>query len=62
LSTALERRIERRIVLLDPGEPNGYLRDWQAPGFSPQRHFAYAIQWWSFAGLAVILWIALSLR
>ncbi len=51
-----------RILLLDPGAPAGYLRDWQAPGLPPLRHFAYAIQWWCFALLALIYWGVASRR
>jgi surfeit locus 1 family protein len=43
------------LVLLDPSEPDGYLRQWQPPGFPPIRHIAYAVQWFALAaGLAVI--------
>jgi cytochrome oxidase assembly protein ShyY1 len=40
-------------VLLDPGEPDGYLRQWQPPGFPPVRHIAYAVQWFSLAAALV---------
>jgi len=36
-------------VLLDAMEPNGYRRDWQAAGLAPERHLAYAGQWFLFA-------------
>ena len=32
-------------LLLDPGEPGGYARDWQAPGMDPNRNLIYAGQW-----------------
>lgn len=32
-------------LLLDPAEPGGYARDWQAPGIGPERNWAYAGQW-----------------
>ncbi|MEO8463954.1 MAG: SURF1 family protein [Gammaproteobacteria bacterium] len=32
-------------LLLDPAEPGGYARDWQAPGVSPERNVVYAGQW-----------------
>jgi cytochrome oxidase assembly protein ShyY1 len=32
-------------VLLDEREPDGFVRDWGAPGLAPQRHLAYAGQW-----------------
>ena len=62
LANALGVPLEPRIVLLDPGAPFGYVREWQAPGLSPLRHFSYAIQWWSFAALALIGWLVMSRR
>lgn len=32
-------------LLLDPSEPNGYARDWRAPGVGPERNLVYAGQW-----------------
>ena len=32
-------------LLLDPAEPDGYVRQWQAPGLAPERHWSYAGQW-----------------
>ncbi len=44
-----------QVVLLDAAEPDGYLREWQPPGFPPMRHVAYAVQWFGLAAaLAVI--------
>ena len=62
LSAALGRPLEPRILLLDPTAPNGYVRAWQAPGLSPMRHWSYAIQWWAFAAVTLVLWLVLSLR
>jgi surfeit locus 1 family protein len=36
-------------LLLDPGAAEGFRRDWRAPGMAPDRHLAYAGQWWLFA-------------
>jgi surfeit locus 1 family protein len=62
LSAALARPLEQRIVLLDPQEPEGYVRDWRPPGMQPLRHWSYAIQWWCFAGVTVIFWVVISRR
>lgn len=62
LAQALNQPVEARVLLLDPDQPHGFVRDWQPPGMSPLRHWAYAIQWWAFAALALILWVALSLK
>jgi surfeit locus 1 family protein len=62
LASTLGTGLEPRILLLDPAAPHGYVRDWQPPGMSPLRHFSYAIQWWSFAALVLLLWAILALR
>jgi surfeit locus 1 family protein len=62
LSRAMARALEPRIVLLDPNEPDGYVRDWHPAGIQPVRHWSYAIQWWAFAVVAVIFWAVLSRR
>jgi surfeit locus 1 family protein len=60
LGAALAEPLAARIVLLDPAEPDGYVREWQPPGLPPLRHFSYAIQWWIFAALALVAWAVLS--
>jgi len=63
LSTALGgRRLEPRIVLLDPREPNGYVREWRPPGMQPVRHWSYAIQWWCFAAVTIVFWAVVGRR
>ncbi len=62
VAAALERDVYGQLILLDPGEPDGYLRDWQPPGFGPERHVGYAVQWFAFAVTAVVIWVLLSFR
>jgi surfeit locus 1 family protein len=62
LSAAIGAPLAARILLLDPQAPFGYVRDWQPPGPAPLRHLSYAIQWWSFAALALIAWAVMSTR
>jgi surfeit locus 1 family protein len=62
LSAALGYSLEARILLLDPREADGYVRDWQPPGLPPLRHWSYAIQWWAFAAATLVLWLVLNLR
>lgn len=50
------------VLLLDADGGPGYLRDWRAPGISPDRNYSYAVQWWSFALLAVAMYIGLNLK
>ncbi len=62
LSAALGRPLEPRIVLLDPQQPDGYVRDWHPPGMQPVRHWSYAIQWWCFAAMTVVFWAVIGRR
>jgi surfeit locus 1 family protein len=63
VESALGRDVEPRIVLLDAGLPDGYERKWRPSlGFGPERHLGYALQWFAFAIVAIVLFIALNLR
>ncbi len=55
-------RLEPRLLLLDPAAPEGFRRDWQPPGMAPERHWSYAIQWWSFAVVLLLLYGLLNIR
>ena len=48
--------------LLDAGIAAGYLREWQPPGVPASRHLSYAVQWWGFGVLLLVLYFALNLR
>ncbi|HUQ12413.1 MAG TPA: SURF1 family protein [Steroidobacteraceae bacterium] len=62
LSAALGERLERRVLLLDADVPGGYVREWQPPGLDPSRHFSYAIQWWGFGVVLLVLYFGLNFR
>jgi surfeit locus 1 family protein len=62
LASALGERIKARILLLDSDAPGGYVREWQPPGLDPARHFSYAIQWWGFAVVLLVLYFGLNFR
>lgn len=61
LSAALGRPLQQGMVLLDPHATHGYVRDWHAPGLPTAQHWSYALQWWSFAVVLVVIWVILSL-
>lgn len=50
------------VVLLDAAEPDGYLRQWQAPGLPPMRHIAYAVQWFALALTLLVIYIVTNLH
>ena len=62
LESALGSPIARRLLLLDAGLPDGYVREWSPPGLSPERHLSYAIQWWGFAVVLLVLYFGLNFR
>jgi surfeit locus 1 family protein len=50
------------LILLDPGEPEGYVRNWSAPGFPPMRHIGYAVQWFGLASALLVIYIVTNSR
>jgi surfeit locus 1 family protein len=64
LAAALAEPIESRQILLGADEPDGFVRHWKSASaqFPALRHIGYAIQWWGFAALALVLFISLNLK
>jgi cytochrome oxidase assembly protein ShyY1 len=51
------------VVLLDAAAPDGFVRDWNpSPGFPPERHYAYALQWFALAATLLILSLRMLLK
>jgi surfeit locus 1 family protein len=50
------------LILLDPNEPDGYVRHWSAPGFPPMRHIGYAVQWFGLAAALFVIYIVTNSR
>jgi surfeit locus 1 family protein len=50
------------VLLLDAESGPGYLREWRPSGLPPGRHIGYAVQWWCFALLLLVLFVALNLK
>jgi surfeit locus 1 family protein len=49
-------------ILQSPGDVQGFVRHWPATTFSDGMHIGYAIQWFAFALIALIIWWRLSMR
>ena len=62
LEHALGRALVPYQVLLAPGDADGYLRDWRAPGFGGTRNLVYAGQWWALAAATALAAGILALR
>lgn len=63
IEKALGRPVLPGLTLLDPAQPDGYERVWEARlPVGPGRHIAYAVQWFAFAVVAAALYFILTLR
>lgn len=47
---------------LDPGEPDGFARDWRPGGLPAAQHWAYAVQWFALAALVAVVGLGLVWR
>jgi len=50
------------LILLDAGEPDGYVRNWAPPGFPPMRHIGYAVQWFGLALTLAVIYVVTNFR
>lgn len=50
------------LLFLDASIEGGFVRDWVSPGLRPERHFAYAFQWFALALTWVIIFAYLFYR
>jgi surfeit locus 1 family protein len=50
------------LLWMAPEQPDAYLRDWDPIWLPPEKSRAYAVQWFCFAALALILFVILNLR
>jgi surfeit locus 1 family protein len=50
------------VILLDAGEPDGYVRNWAPPGFPPMRHIGYAVQWFGLALTLAVIYVVTNFR
>lgn len=54
--------LRRFQLLLDPGQPDGYAREWQPAVMGPERHLGYAVQWFGLAATVVVIFLLLARR
>lgn len=58
----LGRAVDTRVLLLDADPSSGFVRAWTPQILPPERHRGYALQWFSFAVAAVVIFIVLHWR
>ena len=55
-------RLQPVVIEQHSPAPDGLTRDWPRPDAGIEKHESYALQWYSLATLAVVLFVALSFR
>ncbi len=55
----LHQPLYPHVLLLDPDPHSAYLRQWTANVMPPARHRAYALQWFSFAVVAIVMFFVM---
>ena len=62
IAKRLNQSVYPFILRLDPNSPNGFVRNWKVVNAKPQKHIGYAIQWFAFAIVLLIIYIGLNLK
>ncbi|TVQ45932.1 MAG: SURF1 family protein [Gammaproteobacteria bacterium] len=47
-------------VQLAPDQPGGYSRRWEVVNMPPERHLGYAVQWFAFAAVLLVIYVWLG--
>lgn len=62
ISKRLDCPFYPQLILLDSKSPYGFIRDWQPVNMKASTHIGYALQWFSFAVILVVIYLCLSCR
>lgn len=56
----LQRGLFPRVLLIDPDPAAAYVRQWVPDTMPPVRHRAYALQWFTFAAAAIVIFVIMN--
>ena len=62
IAADLGRDLDDRVLLRMPAAGAAFVREWRPEVFPPERHYAYAFTWFTFAALCVVMFAALHWR
>lgn len=62
MSRVLGETLETVVVRLSPEEEDGYAREWPVVSVNPERHLAYAVQWFGMAMAIVGIVLTLGIK
>jgi cytochrome oxidase assembly protein ShyY1 len=57
IAADLGKPVLPRMLLLDPEPDSGFVREWTPNVMPPMRHRAYAFQWFTFAVVALVIFV-----
>jgi len=62
ISHILQKKVYPFIIRLEKHDTYGFVREWAIVSMPPQRHLAYAMQWFAMALVILIIFVALNLK
>ncbi|KTD13298.1 SURF1 family protein [Legionella jamestowniensis] len=62
ISQLLHKPLYPFIIRLDKAEKHGYVREWAIVAMPPERHYAYAVQWFALAFVCLVLFVVLNFK
>jgi cytochrome oxidase assembly protein ShyY1 len=62
IAADLRKPLLPRMLLLDAEANSGFVREWTPNVMPPMRHRAYALQWFTFAAAALVIFVILHWR
>lgn len=62
ITQILQKSVYPFIIRLDKDQAYGFIREWAVVSMPPQRHLAYALQWFAMALVILIIFVALNLK
>ena len=62
LEDLTQQKLLPYIVRLEPESKHGYIKKWRKPGSGENTHNGYAFQWFAFAVVLLIIYLALNIK
>lgn len=60
--TRFDHPIQPVVILMDPAESGGFARDWPREMPKEGMHLGYAVQWFAFGAITLLIWLRLSVQ
>jgi surfeit locus 1 family protein len=60
--TQVDYPVQPVVILMDPAGADGFVRSWPREMPKEGMHLGYAVQWFAFAAVALLVWLRLSVQ